>query len=191
MQKKETICRSQAINHFSMLSYRLLWWFSHASRIKSGSVSLSGLRQRLLCIKINGAKFHGNIINHNKAFEKRTSPPPRNRLNLSEYAGKITRLRDPSRTPSWMSENRWTVFSHEFQSIIARIQAKNNENLSVLTIEFSRELRHVNSRKQCDVSRPLSWMSAWSQPTETLTRICHTFLAFRTVSCFQKTVFGL
>ena len=130
MQKKETICRSQAINHFSMLSYRLLWWFSQGSRIKSGSVSLSGLRQRLLCIKINGAKFHGNIINHNKAFEKRTFPPPRNRLNLSEFAGKITRLRGPSRTPSWMSENRWTVFSHEFQSIIARIQAKNNENLS-------------------------------------------------------------
>ena len=48
---------------------------------------------------------------------------------------------------------RWTAFSQEFQSIIARIHAKNNENLSVLAASSSRELRHVNTRKHSMTSQ--------------------------------------
>ena len=51
-------------------------------------------------------------------------------------------------------ENRWTaVFSHEFLSIMARIHTKKNENLSVLAASFSRELRHVKTRKHSMTSQ--------------------------------------
>ena len=50
-------------------------------------------------------------------------------------------------------ENRWTVFTHKFQLIIARIYAKNTKTVLVLAASFSQELRHVNTRKHSMMSQ--------------------------------------
>ena len=54
-------------------------------------------RNFLLSIEINRAKFNGNIINKNEAFEKKLSLP----LEIAERIGwKNHSLRGPLRTPS-------------------------------------------------------------------------------------------
>ena len=124
-------------------------WLLEAHRIGLSARFDSGSERKfLLSIKINRANFHGNMINQNEAFEKTLSLP----LEIAEiWANSLEKslvcviLRE--RHLEVLFENRWTVFSHEFQSIIARIHAKNNENLSALAASSSRELRHVNTRK--------------------------------------------
>ena len=83
------------------------------------------------------------MIHQNEAFEKTLSLS----LEIAEiWANSLEKslscviLRE--RHPEVLFENRWTVFYHEFQSIIGRIHAKNNENLSVLAASSSREPRH-------------------------------------------------
>ena len=86
------------------------------------------------------------------SFKKKKFPPSLNRRrNLLEKSLVCVVLCE--RHLKVLFGNHWSVFSHEFQSIIAWTHMKNNENLSVLAASFSRELRHVNTGKHSMTSQ--------------------------------------
>ena len=136
-------------------------------------------RNVLLSIEINRAKFNGNIINKNEAFEKKTFPSSWNRranwleksLVAWSFANAILKFCLKTAGLCFLTSFNWTC-------------EKQRKPLGFGCFVFAGSSSCKHKKTQYDVSRPPSWISAWSQPTETLTRICHTFLSFRTVSCY-------
>ena len=110
------------------------------------------------------------------SFRKTTFPPSQNHWNLSEFTGKITRLHDPSWMPPWSFV--WKpldcVYSQVSIDYRTNICEKHQNCLGFGCFIFAGTSSCKHKKTQYDVSSAPSWISAWPQATETLTRICHT-----------------
>ena len=116
--------------------------------------NLGSNRNFLLSIKINRAKFHGNMINQNKALKKHF-PSLSKSPKFEQIPGKITRLRVPSGTPSgglvWKPLD--CVFSRVSIDYRTNTCEKQRKPLGFGRFAFTWELHHVNTGKDSMTSQ--------------------------------------